>query len=131
VRGGGAEDGRADRELGAVGPLDCGGARGVDLHDGEIAVAVDARDRAAGPAAISEGDGHLIAAQVVGVGQDRALGDHDAGAARAAADPDDGGADAFRDGRDGGLEFFDGGHVGFVLRVCPSLGAVDRRAIDL
>ena len=49
VRGRGPEDGRADREPGAVAPFEGGGSGRVDLDDREVAVAIDARDRAASP----------------------------------------------------------------------------------
>ena len=95
----------------APSPHSSGGrAGGVDVDDREVAVAVPAGDRAARLPAVGERDGDLVAAQVVGVGQDLAGGDDDAGAAGAAADPDDGWADALGDGGDGGLEFLDDAH---------------------
>ena len=97
-------------EAAAVAPLERLRAGGVDLDHREVAVAVDCRHGAARAAAVGERDGDLVAAQVVGIGQDHAVGDDDAGAARAAADPDDGRADALGDGGDGGLEFFDDAH---------------------
>ena len=97
--------------------VDSGCAGRVDVDDREVAVAIPAGDRAAGPTAVGEGDGDLVAAQVVGIGQDLAVGDDDAGAARAATDPDDGRADALGDRGDGGLEFFDDAHGLRVLRV--------------
>ena len=78
----------------------------VDLHDGEVAVPVDTLGGAAGGPAVGEPDGHLGSAQVVGVGEDAAVADDDAGAAEPGADPDDGGADRHRDGGDGFLELF-------------------------
>ena len=54
----------------AVAPLERRRAGGVDVDDGEVAVAVDAGDRADVAAAVGEGDGDLVAAQVVGVGED-------------------------------------------------------------
>ena len=131
VRGRGAEDGACRSSSAAPSPQASGGGAGrVDLDDREVAVAVDAGDGAARPPAVGEGDGDLVAAQVVGVGQDRAVGDDDAGAAGAAADPDDGWADALGDGGDGGLEFLDGAHVAWCS---ASVRALDRRmaAIDL
>ena len=112
----GAEDGGPDGEVGAVGPGDRGRAGGVDVDDREVAVAVPAGDGAARATAVGERDGDFVAAQVVGIGQDLAVGDDDAGAARAAADPDDGRADALGDGGDGGLELFDDAHgFGFLV----------------
>ena len=54
---------------------------GVHADHGEIAVQVGARHRAALRAAVSERDGHLVAAQVVGVREDESLTDHDPGPA--------------------------------------------------
>ena len=85
-------------------------AGGVDLDDGEVAVPVDGLDGADVGAAAGEPDGHLRAAEVVGVGEDAALGDDDAGAALAGADPDDGRADRGGDGGDGVLELGENGH---------------------
>ena len=78
----------------------------VDLHDGEIAVPVDALGDAARDPAVGEPDGHLGTAQVVGVGEDAAVADDDAGAAEPGADPDDGRTDGASDGGDGFLELF-------------------------
>ena len=125
VAGAGPEDGAADGERRAVAPLERGRAGRVDVDDREIAVAVPAGDGPARATAVSERDGDFVAAQVVGVGQDLARGDDDAGAARAAADPDDGWAGALGDGGDGGLEFFDDAHsVVFSRSACEA-------AIDL
>src|SRR5690606_4877095 len=77
-----------------VGPAGGGGAAGVDRQHGQVAVGVERGDPALqGPAV---GEGHLGGAvpQVVGVGDDEAVGDDDAAAAAAvAADADDGGSD--------------------------------------
>ena len=101
---------RPDGEVGAVRPGDGGRAGRVDVDDREVAVAVPARDGPARATAVSERDGDFVAAQVVGIGQDLAVGDDDAGAAGPAADPDDGRSDALGDGGDGGLQVFDGAH---------------------
>ncbi len=90
----------------------------VDVDDREIAVAVPAGHGPARATAVSERDGDFVAAQVVGVGQDLAVGDDDAGAARPAADPDDGRADAVGDRGDGGLEFFDDCHGACAPSAC-------------
>ena len=124
VAGPGAEDGGPDAQVGAVRPGDRGRAGGVDVDDREVAVAVPAGDGAAGATAVGEGHGDLVAAQVVGIGQDLAVGDDDAGAARAATDPDDGRADALGDRGDGGLEFFDDAH-GFRVLLCLLRGGID------
>src|SRR6187401_231302 len=100
----------ADAQLGAVGPGDGRRAGGIDVDDREVAVAVPAGNGPARATAVSERDGDFVAAQVVGVGQDLARREDDAGAARAATDPDDGWAGALRDRGDGGLEFFDDAH---------------------
>ena len=92
-----------------------GGAGRIDVHDGEIAVAIDAGHGPARATAVSERDGDFVAAQVVCVGQDLAVGDDDAGAAAAAADPDDAGADAIGDSGNGGLEVFEDAHGCSVL----------------
>ena len=86
----GTEDGTADAERGAVGPVERGGTGRVDVDDREVAVAVPAGNGPARATAVSERDGDFVATQVVGVGQDLARGDHDAGATRAPADADDG-----------------------------------------
>ena len=91
-------------------PGDRRDVRRVDLHDGEIAVPVDALGGAAGDPAVGEPDGHLRTAQVVGVGEDAAVADDDAGAAEPGTDPDDGRADGACDGGDGFLELFKDGH---------------------
>ena len=93
-----------------VGPGDRRRAAGVDLDDREVAVPVDAGDGAAGGAAVGEADRDLAAAQVVGVGEDAAVGDDDAGAAEPGADPDDGRTGGARDGGDGLLELGEDGH---------------------
>ena len=110
VAGPGAEDRGPDAERLTVAPLEGRRGGGVDVDDREVAVAVPAGNGAAEAATVGERDGDLVTAQVVGIGQDLAGGDDDAGAARAAADPDDRWADAVGDGGDGGLEVFDGGH---------------------
>jgi hypothetical protein len=61
----------------------------VHVDHGKVAVAIDALDGAAGRPAVTEGDRDLVAAQVVGIREDAAVADHDAGAANAAADADD------------------------------------------
>ena len=64
-------------------------------------------DAAALAAAVGEGDGDLVAAQVVGVGEDPAVGDDDAGAAApAASEADDRRADPVGDAADGRGKLF-------------------------
>ena len=87
--GRGAEDGRAHVERVAGAPGDRRGAGRVDRDDREVAVGVDAGDGAARGSPVGEGDRDLVAAQVVGVGQDLAVGDDDAGATAVSADADD------------------------------------------
>ena len=82
-------------------PVDGARAGGVDGDDREVAVGVDAGHGALRRASVAERHGHLAAAQVVGVGQDPAVGDDDAGAAGMAADGDDGRADGGRHAGDG------------------------------
>ena len=67
-------------------PLERCRALGVDADHGEVAVAVDRLDGADLAAPVGEGHGHLAAAHVVGVGQDGAVADDDAGTALVAAD---------------------------------------------
>ena len=110
----------------APSPHSSGGrAGGVDVDDGEVAVAVDSRRRCRASRRPS--------ANVTVTSSPRRLwalvrtlpvGDDDAGAARAAADPDDGRADALGDGGDGGLELFDGAH-GWLLSGCSLRLAID------
>ena len=69
-----------------------------------------------------EPDGDLAATQVVGIGQDAAVGDDDAGAADTGADPDDGRADGRGDGGDGLLELVEHGHDAWILVVCVGSG---------
>jgi hypothetical protein len=84
----------ADAGSGALGPADGRRVSRVDLQDGEVQVGVAAREPAwRGPAA-GEQDRHLVAAQVVGQGQDASWREHQAGPATGPApEPDDGGGD--------------------------------------
>ena len=107
VTGAGTEDGAADGERRAIGPLERGRACRVDVDDREVAVAVPAGNGPARATAVSERDGDFVAAQVMGVCEYLARGKDDTGAARSAADPDDGWSGALGDRCDGGLEFFD------------------------
>ena len=72
-----------------VGPLDRLDLARVDLDHGEVEVLIGAEHAAALRAAVGERDRHLVVAKVVGVGQDPARRDHEAGAPTpAAAEPD-------------------------------------------
>src|SRR5436190_19501533 len=104
-----AEDDVADRGIG-VREAERRGARRVDVDDREVPVTVDAADLADGRTAITEGDGDLVAAEIVGIGQDAAVGDDNAAAADSAADPDDARGGGVGDGADRGGELFEGGH---------------------
>ncbi len=86
--------GVADREAVAGAPRDARRAGRVDLHDRQVAVRVDAGHGAARRATVGERDGDFATAQVVGVGQDLAVGDDHARPAPVAADADDRSADA-------------------------------------
>src|SRR4029079_7515986 len=68
------EDDVTDAGVG-LGPAERRGAGRLDADDGEVAVTVDTEDLAAGRAAVPERDGHLVAAEVMGVRQDAAVGD--------------------------------------------------------
>ena len=125
VAGAGPEDRGPDRQAVPGAPVERRGGAGVDIDDREVALAVVAGHRADEAAAVGEGHGDLVAAEVVGVGQDLARGEDDARAAGAAADPDDRRADPLGDGGDGGLEFFDDAHG----RCAPVLCL--RAAVDL
>ena len=83
----------------------------VDLDDREVAVRIDAADRAALRSAVAERDGDLVAAEVVGVGEDAAVGDDDAAAAVALADADDGRAGRLVDAADRAGKIVEDGHV--------------------
>ena len=110
------DDRRAD--AGRIGPeLERGRALGRGLEDGDVAIGVDAGDGRIGRSAIREGDGHLVAVEVVGVGQDPVLGDHHAGAAApSVADADHRRSDALRDLADLPAQVCQGCHV----RSCAS-----------
>ncbi len=71
---------------------------------------VDAGHVADRLAAVGEGYRDLVAAQVVGIGQDLPLGNHDSGAALVTADSDDGRPGLGRRGLDGALQIFDETH---------------------
>ncbi len=90
-------------------------------------------DVADGRAAVGERDGDLVAAQVVGVGQDLAVGDDYAGAALVAADPDDRRTGAGGGALDRGLEIVDKAHEKFdSCRVlCPFGGCRRQVTSDL
>ena len=91
--GGGAGDGEHDVAGGHVGaaPRHDRRAAGVDPQHGEVAVDVGGGQLALRLAAVGEGHRRRAVAQVVGVGGDEAVGEHDAAAAAAApADADDG-----------------------------------------
>src|SRR5262249_44433689 len=103
------EDGVADGGIG-VREGQRGRAGGVDVDDREIAVRVDAADRTDGGPAVAERDGDLVAAEIVGGGQDAAGGHDDAAAADPAADANDAAGSRVGDRADGGGELFEGGH---------------------
>jgi len=85
----GPEDHGADVDRAAVRPIEGLDLAGVDRDDGEVAVPIDPADLAAGRAAVGEGDRDLVATDVVGVGQNLAVGDDDARPALPRADADD------------------------------------------
>jgi hypothetical protein len=114
-----AEDDVADSRIG-VGEGRRRGACRIDLDDREVAVAVDAADGSGRGATVAERHGDLVTAQVVGVGQDAAVGDDDAATADPAADPDDGGSGRAVHGADRGGELFEGGHVAGFASVAGS-----------
>src|SRR5690606_9001666 len=95
---------------GGVGPRGRGGAAGVDGEDGEVAVGVDRGDPALHRPAVGEGHLGRAVAEVVGVGDDEAVG-HDDPAAAAAVPPDadDGGGDGVGDLADDRLLLWHGG----------------------
>ncbi|TME30910.1 MAG: hypothetical protein E6I62_08030 [Chloroflexi bacterium] len=68
---------RSDLQRSAVAPVEGLGVAGFNADHREVAIAVDAQHLAIGLAAIQEVDVHLVAVQVVGVGQDLALLEHD------------------------------------------------------
>ena len=72
---------RADRQCGPVAPRDRRRVAGVDPDHRQVAVAIGAEDLALGLAAIGEEHMHLVAVEVVCVGEDLAGLDHDAGPA--------------------------------------------------
>ena len=101
----------------SVPSVERGRALGRGLEDGDVAIGVDAGDGRIGRSAIREGDGHLVAVEVVGVGEDPVLGDHHAGAAApSVADADDRRSDALRDLADLPADLCQGCHV----RSCAS-----------
>src|SRR4029079_15843226 len=88
-----------------------GAAVRVVADDGDGAVTVDTEDLAAGRAAVPERDGHLVAAEVMGVRQDAAVGDNHAAAAGPLADPDQGRAGRGGDAADRVRELVEDGHA--------------------
>ena len=80
ARVGQREHRRAELRGRAAGPRQCGGPAGVDGDDGQVAVGVVPGYGAVRGAAVGEGDRHRAAADVVRVGQDRAVAEDDAGA---------------------------------------------------
>jgi hypothetical protein len=115
VRRRGAEDGSSETDAVGGAPLERCRALGVDADHGQVAVAVDRLDRADLAAPVGEGHGDLAAAQVVGIGEDAAVADDDAGSALVATDRDDRRAGALGKGCDGGLELVEQGHGGACL----------------
>ena len=94
-------------------------SRGVDLDHGDVEVGVGSGHPAGGLAAVSERDGRLGVPQVVGIGEEAARRDDDAGAdAPSAPQPDDGGAGAIGRGLDGGLKVFEQCHELISIVTC-------------
>ena len=87
--GGPGEDDRPGGGPVAIGPGDGLCAGRVDRDDREVAVHVDTGEAACRRSAVGERHGDLVAADVVGVGEDLAIGDDDTGAAQAGSDADD------------------------------------------
>ena len=107
-----ATTGAADAGGLALGERERGRALGGCLQDGQVAIGVDADDGRIGAASIGEGDGQLVAVQVVGVGQDPVLADHHAGAAApSVADADHRWSNALRDLADLPAQVCQGCHV--------------------
>ena len=71
-------------------PGDRGGAGRVDADDRKVTVGIHAGHGAPGGSTVGKGDGDLRAAEVMGVGQDLAVSDDDAGSTAVAANADDG-----------------------------------------
>jgi hypothetical protein len=95
------QHGRADARHIARLPGDGRGSAGVHRHHSEVEVRVGAGPLAGLTAAVGEHDGHLLAADVVGIGQHVALADHHAGSeAPAPPEPDDRGTYLLCDPRD-------------------------------
>ena len=99
------EDRRADPHGVGAGPVERRRVLGVDLDDGEVAVDVDAGDPPGFGAAVGEGYGDLLAADVVRVGENPTRGDDDAGSdAPALSHADQGRTDLGSDALDRGSD---------------------------
>jgi len=90
------ECGRADGR-GPVGPLDGRRRTGIDAQHREIAVYIDARQLRLGLTAVGEGDRGRVTANVVRVGEHRAVADDYASATAPIAESDDRRSDLVED----------------------------------
>ena len=106
------EDRLADRHRRLVGrPVEWFGPGRVRLENGQVAVRVDTDDLRRDGAAVVECDRHLVAADVVSVGEDAPGREDDAGAMAPAVDhADHARTDLIADSRDGCLELFEDCH---------------------
>ena len=110
-------DGAADLERDVIGPGDRGHAGRIGPDHGKVAVSVETDDSVIGLASVREKDADVVAVEVVGVGEDLAVLDHDAGAAApSVSDPDGGRSDGCRDPSDRAAELIQCCHL-----CCPSL----------
>jgi hypothetical protein len=73
---GDGEDRRTDRDVGRVGPSERRRLRGVYFEYGDVTLGIDAKRLAGCRSSVGERDRHLVAPQVVRVGED-ATGRHD------------------------------------------------------
>jgi hypothetical protein len=88
---------------------------GVGVEHGEVAVGVDPRDRTLDGAAVGERHGGGAVAEVVGVGEHLARGDHEAGAPAVLADGHEGGAGSGERLPAGGGKIIENGHQSLIL----------------
>src|SRR5262249_44265514 len=89
-RRGRPEHERPGRGRTAAGPAGPPGLARVDRDAGEVTVPVDTRELPTSGAPVGKCDRDLVATDVVGIGQDPAVGDDDARPALARADADNG-----------------------------------------
>ncbi len=108
------QDGASDRHRivrGVVGPLDRLYVRRVDLDHREVEVLIGGQDLAGLAPAVVERDGRLVAPQVVGVGEDPALSDHEPGTSSPSlAEPDHLGTGPLRRRLDRAFQLFNNSH---------------------